>query len=37
MMAHAALCGWRCDIAHTDDSGAFLACLRPGRAIAQGT
>jgi SAM-dependent methyltransferase len=37
MMAHAALCGWRCDIAHTDDSGAFLACLRPGRAIARRT
>ena len=29
MMAHAALCGWRCDIAYTDDSGAYLACLRP--------
>jgi SAM-dependent methyltransferase len=37
MMAHAALCGWRCDIAFTDDSGAYLACLRPGRPIAQGT
>ena len=37
MMAHAALCGWRCDIAFTDDSGAYLACLRPGRAIARGT
>lgn len=29
MMAHAALCGWRCDIAFMDDSGAYLACLRP--------
>lgn len=29
MMAYAALSGWRCDIAHTDDSGAYLACLRP--------
>jgi SAM-dependent methyltransferase len=37
MMTHAALCGWRCDIAFTDDSGAYLACLRPGRAIARRT
>lgn len=35
MTAHAELCGWRCDIAFADGSGAYLACLRPGRAIAR--
>lgn len=34
MLAHAALCGWRCDIAFTDESGAYLACLRPERNTA---
>lgn len=29
MSVQAARCGWRCDIAYTDDSGAYLACLRP--------
>lgn len=37
MIAHAALCGWRCDIAFTDESGAYLACLRPERNVATST